>query len=108
MSDVQEPFEEISAYEIFLKLPDKLDYTTPLSVEEQVALQGASALVDKMTPSVKQVFDVALAACTECNWENVPTNALYSARIVIASVAPYTERMRQITRDGHADTQGSS
>lgn len=99
---------DIAAYEIFLKFPDNLDYTTQLTVEEQVALQGATELLDVMTPGVRHMCEATVAKCAECNWENIPTNVLYSARIVLASVAPYTEYMREVTRTGHAHKQGGS
>ena len=91
--------DEIKPYEIFVLLPNNLDVTKQLSVEEQASLRGAPEFYDRMTPAVRQMCEVAIAKCDEVGWENLPSKNLYTARIAIASVEQYVETLRQIVRD---------
>ena len=99
--------EEVSAYEIFIVLPANLDTTNQLTFEEAAELKAAEAFVDKMTIGVRQMYDTAVAKCTEHDWKNLPPKCLYTARIVIASVAPYRQQLIEQVRETSAHLKGS-
>lgn len=99
--------EEILPYEIFIVLPANLNSTDQLSPEEQEYLKATEVHVALMSPAVRRMSEVALAKCLECNWMNVPSKYLYTARIAIASVEPYVAKLQQAARDTSAHLKGN-
>jgi hypothetical protein len=99
--------EEIAPYEIFIVLPTKLNTSDPLTIEEWATLEAATAFLDKMSPAVRQMYEVAMAKCAELGWQNLPAKYLYTARIAVASVEPYSQQLIEQFRETSAHIKGN-